>query len=111
MHGLGMLHTHWFLALTAGPSQGNLFIGLPTPGVLAMGQPLPERWANAIDDHSLPLTNHMGYLWQWQPDPSTGQKQWYAIRRVPEADPPTVVMSLGATAKAAGTVPMHCYIF
>lgn len=79
-----------------------------------MGGQEPMRWGQAIDDPNLPMANHMGYLWQWQTNPATGQKQWYCIRRVPEADPPSVAIpvvgatgatALGATAKATGQVP------
>ncbi len=61
----------------------------------------PTRWGEFIDDPSLPVTNANGYLWQWQTDPATGQKQWYAIRRVPQADPPTQIIM----PKTIGTVP------
>ena len=109
-------HLHWALPLQL--AQGGVHCcGFgPLDSLMAMDSPLPEpsRWGQLIDDATLPVTNTNGFLWQWQTDQVTGQKQWFAIRRVPEADPPTMVrgtVPMGQTAKAAGTVPMHCYDF
>ena len=101
-------------AFAVGTRRSALLWIWPLDSLLAMEYPLPEpsRWGQFIDDPSLPVTNTSGFLWQWQTDPATGQKQWFAIRRVPEADPPTQVSGMmGQTAKAGGTAPMHCYAF
>ena len=83
-------------------------MALPLHRLVAMDLPEPPRWGWFIDDPALPITNASGFLWQWQTDPATGQKQWFAFRRVPEADPPTVVTELqGGNPKATSTVPIH----